>query len=197
MDVCLWVLGFQIREVLGTLCALFFKTFFFSSQAPLCQPNQVNCVQELRPDTSSCKPPCNGITVTSYSKQKKKNNIGEILPRLLEDYDKFKGIIEVPPEIKGFILLDILSSDKKSILEYQWSNTLRYVRIYFDTPTFDKIIKDKKVKFVDILSAIGGTMGLLTGFSFISAVEMIFFCSKFIFEVIFEKFSNRIVNIKK
>ena len=45
--------------------------------------------------------------MTSYSKQKEKNNIGEILPRLLEDYDKFKGIIEVPPEIKGFIISDI------------------------------------------------------------------------------------------
>ena len=74
---------------------------------------------------------------------------------------------------------------------------LRYVRIYFGATTFDKIEKDRAAKFVDMLSAIGGTMGLLTGFSFISAVEMVFFCSKFIFEVIFEKFSNRIVNIKK
>ena len=33
-------------------------------------------------------------------------------------------------------------------------------------------------KFVDMLSAIGGTMGLLTGFSIISAVEMIYFAAK-------------------
>ena len=55
------------------------------------------------------------------------------------------------------------------------------MRIYFDTPTFDKITMDKSAKFVDMLSAIGGTMGLLTGFSIISAVEIIYFCGKIIY----------------
>ena len=52
------------------------------------------------------------------------------------------------------------------------------MRIFFDTPTFDRIKKDKSVKIVDILSAIGGTMGLLTGFSIISGVEIIFYLVK-------------------
>ena len=52
------------------------------------------------------------------------------------------------------------------------------MRIYFDTPTFDRITKDRAAKFVDMLSAIGGTMGLLTGFSIISGVEMIYFAVK-------------------
>ena len=55
---------------------------------------------------------------------------------------------------------------------------LKYVRIYFDTPTFDRITKDSAAKFVDMLSAIGGTMGLLTGFSIISGVEIIYFAMK-------------------
>ena len=63
-------------------------------------------------------------------------------------------------------------------LDYEWKNKLRYVRIYFDTPTFDRIEKDRAAKFVDMLSAIGGTMGLLTGFSIISGVEIIFFGAK-------------------
>ena len=49
------------------------------------------------------------------------------------------------------------------------------MRIYFDTPTFDRIEKDRAAKFVDMLSAIGGTMGLLTGFSIISGVEILYF----------------------
>ena len=49
------------------------------------------------------------------------------------------------------------------------------MRIYFDTPTFDRIEKDRAAKFVDMLSAIGGTMGLLTGFSIISGVEIMYF----------------------
>ena len=63
----------------------------------------------------------------------------------------------------------------KIISEFKWRNTLRFVRIYFDTPTFDRIEKDRAAKFVDMLSAIGGTMGLLTGFSIISGVEILYF----------------------
>ena len=39
-------------------------------------------------------------------------------------------------------------------------------------------LQDRAAKFVDQLSAIGGTMGLLTGFSLISAVEIIYFMVK-------------------
>ena len=53
------------------------------------------------------------------------------------------------------------------------------MRIYFDTPTLDRITKDRAAKFVDMLSAIGGTMGLLTGFSIISGVEILYFAMKF------------------
>ena len=65
-------------------------------------------------------------------------------------------------------------------LDYEWRNTLRYVRINFDTPTFDRIEKDRAAKFVDMLSAIGGTMGLLTGFSIISGVEIVYFAVRIV-----------------
>ena len=61
---------------------------------------------------------------------------------------------------------------------------LQYVRIFFDTPTFDRITKDRAAKFVDMMSAIGGTMGLLTGFSIISGVEIIYFAAKIVFNLI-------------
>ena len=61
------------------------------------------------------------------------------------------------------------------------------MRIYFDTPTFDRIEKDRAAKFVDMLSAIGGTMGLLTGFSIISGVEIIYFAAKLIFKIVKNK----------
>ena len=67
-----------------------------------------------------------------------------------------------------------------NFVDYEWKNTLRFVRIYFQTPTFDRIEKDRAAKFVDMLSAIGGTMGLLTGFSIISGVEIIYFTLKLI-----------------
>ena len=61
------------------------------------------------------------------------------------------------------------------------------MRIYFDTPTFDRIEKDRAAKFVDILSAIGGTMGLLTGFSIISGVEILYFAVKIVWKIFEQK----------
>ena len=70
------------------------------------------------------------------------------------------------------------------IIGYQWESKLRFVRIYFDPPTFDRITKDRAAKFVDMLSAIGGTMGLLTGFSIISGVEILYFGAKIIHDIV-------------
>ena len=59
-------------------------------------------------------------------------------------------------------------------------STLQLVQIYFDTATFDDIERDKKIKLEGQLSLIGGTMGLLTGFSIISGVEIIFYLIRLI-----------------
>ena len=58
------------------------------------------------------------------------------------------------------------------------------MRIYFETKTFDRITKDRAAKFEDMLSAIGGTMGLLTGFSIISGVEILYFAAKVAMSII-------------
>ena len=51
----------------------------------------------------------------------------------------------------------------------------------FGAPTFDRITKDRAAKYQDMLSMIGGTMGLLTGFSIISGVEIVYFGVKIVF----------------
>ena len=78
------------------------------------------------------------------------------------------------------ITFKVLSTD------FEWKNQLRYVRIFFNTPTFERITADRAAKFVDILSAIGGTMGLLTGFSIISGAEIIYFLVKILIKTINE-----------
>ena len=45
-------------------------------------------------------------------------------------------------------------------------------------PLSPRVTKDRSAKFVDQLSAIGGTMGLLTGFSIISGAEIMYFAVK-------------------
>ena len=63
-------------------------------------------------------------------------------------------------------------------------STLELVHIYFDMATFDDIERDKKIKYDAQLSLIGGTMGLLTGFSIISGVEIIYFVAKAFFRML-------------
>ena len=71
--------------------------------------------------------------------------------------------------------------------ENQHKKTLKFVRIFIDTTRFNKITKDRAAKFVDMLSAIGGTMGLLTGFSIISAVEIFYYANKLIMSCLMKK----------
>ena len=51
---------------------------------------------------------------------------------------------------------------------------LQFIEIQFDTSTYDKVVLDKKMTIEAQLSLIGGTMGLLTGFSILSGVEIIY-----------------------
>ena len=71
--------------------------------------------------------------------------------------------------------------------EYNFELKLRFVRIYFYATTFDRITRDRSAKFVDMLSAIGGTMGLLTGFSIISGVEILYFGAKILIQILTKK----------
>ena len=72
-------------------------------------------------------------------------------------------------------------------VEHQPSSSLELVHIFFDTASYDEIERDKKIKFEGQLSLIGGTMGLLTGFSIISGIEILYFGAKFMAGVIKSK----------
>ena len=65
------------------------------------------------------------------------------------------------------------------------NSTIELVHIFFDTASYDEIERDTKIKFEGQLSLIGGTMGLLTGFSIISGVEIVFFIFRYSLSVQF------------
>ena len=54
------------------------------------------------------------------------------------------------------------------------------IQIYFNTATYDQIEQDVKVTIEAEIGLIGGTMGLLTGFSILSGVEIIYYVLKFV-----------------
>ena len=81
----------------------------------------------------------------------------------------------------------IMEVDLKGIKRH---TELHWVHIYFNTPSFDKITRDEKADFVTKMSDLGGTMGLLTGFSVISLVEIVFFGTKILFDFLKIKFQG-------
>ena len=128
-------------------------------------PDQLRCIRDLEIDFSSCLLSCSGMLITSFLKHKT-NGIPAIFEDAEADYMKYTNVLKYPAALRSS----------------QWKNKLRYVRIFFDTPSFDRITRDSSAKLSDKLSVIGGTMGLLTGFSLISGIEMIYFFVKIVFQ---------------
>ena len=56
---------------------------------------------------------------------------------------------------------------------------MHLVQFYFEPATYDEIERDKKLTIEAQLGLIGGTMGLLTGFSILSGVEILYYAIKF------------------
>ena len=131
----------------------------------------------------ACLTPCTGV----YADIRKDIEIVEVedlrkFDELLLNYEDFKRgyakDINYPRQLKGIsphkpVIIMILI-----LLDYKKKTKLHFIKIYFATPTFDKILKFEKANMETKLSTIGGTMGLLTGFSIISGIEIVYFAVK-------------------
>ena len=119
---------------------------------------------------SDCPSSCQGLFVTGFERiQFDKSEKEKILSKVRDDYDLFNaGKFWKKPQ--GYA---------DEFKNFKWHD-LKLVSNYFDTPGYDEITKDTAAKFVDKLSAIGGQLGLLTGFSIISGVEILYFLAKFL-----------------
>ena len=152
---------------------------------------EIDCVDKVHLNFSECLTLCSGLLITSSTKYRTVENFESLISEEVHAYNKYIQWSDLPSGLKGYILFTFallfiftFLTAKVIILDYEWKNKLRYVRIFFDTPIFDRITKDRAAKFVDILSAIGGTMGLLTGFSIISGVEILYFAAKMCMKVL-------------
>ena len=165
-------------------------------------------MNEIKVDTSDCLKSCSGSIISTLVKSERKlQSIDYSFSKSnWEDYAKYKKHSSPCPMGKGrytghsytaakcVVDKDYCASTSGGGCGHNccqngemWKNTLRFVRISFGTQTFDRITKDRAAKFVDMLSAIGGTMGLLTGSSIISAVEILYFVGKMIYRLVKKK----------
>ena len=68
-----------------------------------------------------------------------------------------------------------------AVIEY---SPMQLVQIYFNSATYDEVEKDVKVTLEAQLGLIGGTMGLLTGFSILSGVEIVYYFFMFLMRLV-------------
>ena len=141
-------------------------------------------------DDSSCIVDCTGLYadvdyVNSLVHESSKS--GYLLKSLIDDYEKYKR-----SQIDSFEIVfnDSAAYGNQLQMVPKPYEPLRLVQIYFDTATYDKIVRDKSVTLADQLGAIGGTMGLFAGFSFLSALEIVYFLIKYVISVV-----NRKINV--
>ena len=136
----------------------------------MCSPVQLDCVKTVEFQDAQCLPQCSGVFITNVEQ-----NSGKIDPasgidylkltKKYEKYEYFKKTVDFSPGSVFLLLLWV--SESHSIFinfpEFKYEADLRFVRIYLDTPTFDKITKDQSSKIEDKISTIGGNLGLLLG----------------------------------
>ena len=64
---------------------------------------------------------------------------------------------------------------------------MQAISIHLGTGTYDEIVKDDRVTTEAALGLIGGTMGLFTGFSILSGVEIVYHAAKFFISLKYHK----------
>ena len=138
--------------------------------------------------SEECMLPCKGLyaDISVDNSDVRKLEGMKKFGHLIKSYESYKrnysNDIKYPPALKGKIENKFIN-DFKTSSGFKKKQRLHFVQISFATPSFDRIIKDQKANLETKLSTIGGTMGLLTGFSIISGVEIIYFAYKMLISV--------------
>ena len=130
----------------------------------MCTPLGLDCYKGVRTDEAKCLNPCRGL----YADVEKDNNLKSLgtIPNFASIFDSYESYKRGFQENVNY----------RNVPRYQpKKSTLHWVRIYFSSPTFDRVTRDEKANFVTKLSAVGGTMGLFAGFSIISGIELLYF----------------------
>ena len=113
-------------------------------------------------------PQCEGLSITSFDKDITRHyrKLEEKLATLMSQYSRYKNQFEKPVEFpanlkgKNLPIINLsrnnyLKTKTATSLEFRYENDVKILRIYFDTPTFDRITKDERAKFEVMLSTVG------------------------------------------
>ena len=152
---------------------------------PGCPPSGRECFTKLPVFDHTCLESCQGLVVDITNEQSdfsKTSNSIEKLIKLQKAYDIYKQLYA------DNLVFNLAASNSTSTVPY---HSFQAVKNYFDSSTYDEIEKDVKVTLEAAVGLVGGTMGLFTGFSILSAVEIIYYLAKFFMSLRLNKADNR------
>ena len=133
-----------------------------------------------------CPEKCEG-TIVDISKHYFDPVNWEVLREILDDYQHYKYSESI--NISNYYN-SIRNKPKLVVISLKTSMFHRITKVGMrlkQTLILSSTFQDRAAKLVDKLADIGGTMGLLTGFSFISFAEILYFTIKILLEIMKKK----------
>lgn len=91
-------------------------------------------------------------------------------------------------------LANNLTSDA-DLAQKRFKDDITILNFFFDTPIITEITLDLKTSIFDMISAIGGTLGLFTGISVITLVEVLYWAAK-LSSLLMESFLAKLSQLK-
>ena len=84
--------------------------------------------------------------------------IGSDYLKLVKQYERYEYLnktLQISSGCKKYLVQRIFFLQTVNVLEFKYAANLQFVRIFMNTPTFDRIIKDQTSKLEDKISTIG------------------------------------------
>ena len=101
-------------------------------QTQICSAKQLDCVNQLEVETGDCLEHCEGTIVDYYRLNNPLNNESYGMQRIWKDYKYYKQpAFESIPYPRRYV--------GGRVVDFQFTNKLKYVQISFSTSTFDRI----------------------------------------------------------
>ena len=72
----------------------------FEIQVPVCEIQQMGCVQSVQVELSKCVKPCSGMVIASFTKSRNVD-LYNMMSKALSDYNNFTKWKGFPNELKG------------------------------------------------------------------------------------------------
>ena len=145
-----------------------------------CSPDANACIQKISKGHSDCRISCTGLYAVVWYQvddgndpmKKKFAWMTSEYHRYLNDYannllynSSSKSLSRTSKDNINLLLFYLLSASPKGF------PSLQLVQIYFIPASYDEIERDRKLTLEAQLGMIGGTMGLLTGFSILRFID--------------------------